>query len=102
MGAHTIETADWLHRRNLSRVLEQAFGPDSVLFVTFYGGSDMTMNGRLTRSSLAQTMPVHADPLNFTNASFRGVNQVTFSYRTNTDSAYYFFGRLSAGRFADG
>ena len=47
----------------------------------------MTMNGRLTRSSLAQTMPVHADPLNFTNASFRGVNQVTFSYRTNTDAA---------------
>ncbi len=43
--------------------------------------------GKLTRSSLASTMPVHADPLSFTNASFRGVNQVTFSYRTNTDAA---------------
>lgn len=43
--------------------------------------------GKLTRSSLAQTMPVHADPLSFTNASFRGVNQVTFSYRTHTDAA---------------
>ncbi len=32
-------------------------------------------------------MPVHADPLKFTNASFRAVNQVTFSYRTNTAAA---------------
>lgn len=32
-------------------------------------------------------MPVHADPLRFTNASFRGVNQVTFKYRTNADAA---------------
>ncbi len=47
----------------------------------------MAINGRLTRSSLAQTMPVHADPLGFTSASFRGVNQVTFSYRTTTDAA---------------
>ncbi len=47
----------------------------------------MIVSGKLTRSGLAQTMPVHADPLNFTNASFRGVNQVTFSYRTNTDAA---------------
>ena len=47
----------------------------------------MIMKGKLTRSDLAQTMPVHADPLSFTNASFRGVNQVTFSYRTNTDAA---------------
>ncbi len=45
------------------------------------------MKGTLTRRNLAQTMPVHADPLSFTNASFRGVNQVTFSYRTNTDAA---------------
>jgi len=43
--------------------------------------------GKLTRSRLAHTMPVHADPLSFTSASFRGVNQVTFSYRTNTDAA---------------
>lgn len=35
-------------------------------------------------------MPVHADPLNFTNASFRAVNQVTFSYRTNTAAAAEF------------
>ena len=42
--------------------------------------------GKLTRSRLAHTMPVHADPLSFTSASFRGVNQVTFSYRTNTSS----------------
>ena len=47
----------------------------------------MPTNGRLTRSSLAHTMPVHADPLSFTNATFRGVNQVTFSYRTHTDAA---------------
>jgi len=47
----------------------------------------MFINGKQTRSSLAQTMPVHADPLSFTNASFRGVNQVTFSYRTHTDAA---------------
>ena len=45
------------------------------------------MKGKLTRSNLAQTMPVHADPLSFTNASFRGVNQVTFGYRTKTDAA---------------
>jgi acetoacetate decarboxylase len=32
-------------------------------------------------------MPVHADPLHFNNASFQRVNQVTFSYRTNTDAA---------------
>src|SRR5258707_6127547 len=47
----------------------------------------MFINGKLTRSNLAQTMPVHADPLSFTNASFRGVNQVTFGYRTKTDAA---------------
>ncbi len=47
----------------------------------------MPINGKLTRSSLAQTMPVHADPLSFTSAAFRGVNQVTFSYRTTTDAA---------------
>src|SRR5216684_1100239 len=47
----------------------------------------MPINGQLTRNSLAQTMPVHADPLSFANASFRGVNQVTFSYRTTTDAA---------------
>src|SRR5258708_248999 len=45
------------------------------------------MRGKLTRNGFAQTMPVHADPLSFTNASFRGVNQVTFSYRTDTDAA---------------
>ncbi len=49
--------------------------------------NEMSINGKQTRSSLAQTMPVHADPLSFTNASFRGVNQVTFSYRTHTDAA---------------
>src|SRR6266404_5395737 len=47
----------------------------------------MSINGKLTRSSLAQTMPVHAAPLSFTNAGFRCVNQVTFSYRTTTDAA---------------
>lgn len=47
----------------------------------------MTTSGKLTRDNLAQTMPVHADPLSFTNATFRGVNQVTFSYRTHTDAA---------------
>ncbi|MDG9757907.1 acetoacetate decarboxylase family protein [Pseudomonas chengduensis] len=47
----------------------------------------MTVNGKLTRSNLAQTMPVHADPLSFTNASFTGLNQVTFSYRTHTEAA---------------
>jgi acetoacetate decarboxylase len=47
----------------------------------------MTMKGKLTRSNLAQTMPVHADPLSFTSASFKGVNQVTFGYRTKTDAA---------------
>jgi hypothetical protein len=45
------------------------------------------MRGKLTWNGFAQTMPVHADPLSFTNASFRGVNQVTFSYRTNADAA---------------
>jgi acetoacetate decarboxylase len=47
----------------------------------------MKVTGKLTRRQLAQTMPVHADPLRFDNASFSGVNQVTFSYRTNTDAA---------------
>ncbi|RQR22988.1 acetoacetate decarboxylase family protein [Burkholderia sp. Bp9142] len=47
----------------------------------------MFVAGKLTRRNLAQTMPVHADPLGFTDASFRGVNQVTFSYRTHTDAA---------------
>jgi acetoacetate decarboxylase len=47
----------------------------------------MTTVRKLTRSSLAHTMPVHADPLSFSNASFRGVNQVTFSYRTHTEAA---------------
>ena len=47
----------------------------------------MTVTGKLTRRDLAQTMPVHADPLHFESASFRGVNQVTFSYRTPTDAA---------------
>jgi acetoacetate decarboxylase len=47
----------------------------------------VTTNGKLTRSNLAQTMPVHADPLSFTNATFRGVNQVTFTCRTNTAAA---------------
>src|SRR5258707_6843387 len=32
-------------------------------------------------------MRVHDDPLGFTNASFRAVNQVTCSYRTNTEAA---------------
>ncbi len=47
----------------------------------------MAIKGKLTRDALAQTMPVHADPLGFTSASFRGVDQVTFSYRTTTDAA---------------
>jgi len=47
----------------------------------------MSVKGKMSRSSLGQVMPVHADPLGFTNASFRAVNQVTFSYRTNTDAA---------------
>src|SRR5258708_2242340 len=47
----------------------------------------MSVKGKLGRSSLGQTMPVHAEPLGFTNASFRAVNQVTFSYRTNTEAA---------------
>src|SRR5258705_7980155 len=47
----------------------------------------MSVKGKLSRSSLGQTMPVHAEPLGFTNASFRAVNKVTFSYRTNTEAA---------------
>jgi len=47
----------------------------------------VTVSGKLTRRQLAKTMPVHADPLRFDIASFSGVNQVTFSYRTNTDAA---------------
>src|SRR5260370_37497335 len=47
----------------------------------------MSVTGKMSRSSLGQVMPVHAEPLGFTNASFREVNQVTFSYRTNTDDA---------------
>src|SRR5260370_8430972 len=47
----------------------------------------MSGTGKMSRSSLGQVMPVHAEPLGFTNASFRAVNQVTFSYRTNTDAA---------------
>jgi acetoacetate decarboxylase len=50
-------------------------------------GKNVTTLGKMTRSSFASVMPVHADPLNFTSASFRGVDQVTFSYRTNIDSA---------------
>ena len=47
----------------------------------------MSVKGTMNRSSLGQMMPVHAEPLGFTSASFRAVNQVTFSYRTNTDAA---------------
>jgi acetoacetate decarboxylase len=47
----------------------------------------MSVKRKMSRSSLGQVMPVHADPLGFTNASFRAVNQVTFSYRTNTEAA---------------
>ncbi len=47
----------------------------------------MSVKGKMSRSSFGQVMPVHADPCGFTNASFRAVNQVTFSYRTNTDAA---------------
>ena len=47
----------------------------------------MSVTGKMSRSSLGQVMPVHAEPLGFTNASFRAVNQVTFNYRTNTDAA---------------
>src|SRR5260370_15019976 len=47
----------------------------------------MSVKGKMSRSSLGQVMPVHADPLGFTNASFRAVNQVTFNCRTNTDAA---------------
>ncbi len=45
------------------------------------------MHGTMTRSRFASVMPVHTDPLGFTNASFRRVDQVTFSYRTNTEAA---------------
>src|SRR6266446_548306 len=47
----------------------------------------MSVKRKLSRSSSGQTMPVHAEPLGFTNASFRAVNQVTFSYRTSTEAA---------------
>ncbi|MGU3285130.1 acetoacetate decarboxylase family protein [Methylobacterium mesophilicum] len=47
----------------------------------------MTHRGKLTRNDLAQTMPVHADPLSFTNATFTGVDQVTFKYQTRTEAA---------------
>jgi acetoacetate decarboxylase len=47
----------------------------------------MSVTGKLTRRNLAQTMPIHADPLRFDSAFFRGVNQVTFSYHTKTDAA---------------
>lgn len=47
----------------------------------------MSVKGKMSRSSLGQVMPVHSDPLGFTNASFKAVNQVTFSYWTNTDAA---------------
>jgi acetoacetate decarboxylase len=45
------------------------------------------MQGKMKRSSFGSVMPVHADPLGFTSASFRGVDQVTFSYRTDTEAA---------------
>jgi acetoacetate decarboxylase len=45
------------------------------------------MHGKMNRSSFGSVMPVHADPLGFTSASFRGVDQVTFSYRTNSEAA---------------
>ncbi len=47
----------------------------------------MTTHGRMTRSSFASVMPVHADPLSFTTASFRRVDQVTFTHRTTTEAA---------------
>jgi hypothetical protein len=47
----------------------------------------MSVKGKLSRSSLEQMMPVHAESLGFTNASSMAVNQVTFSYRTNTEAA---------------
>src|SRR5260370_22547832 len=80
----------------------------------------MSVKGTLGRSSLGQTMPVHAEPLGFTNASFRAVNQVTFSYRTNTEAAagllptemeidenpkisvmFFWYGVISVGPFRD-
>jgi acetoacetate decarboxylase len=47
----------------------------------------MTIKGKLSRSSMGDMMPAHAEPLNFTSASFREVDQVTFTYRTDTDAA---------------
>jgi acetoacetate decarboxylase len=47
----------------------------------------MSVKGTMSRNSLGQMMPVHADPLGFTSASFRAVGLVSFSYRTNTDAA---------------
>jgi acetoacetate decarboxylase len=47
----------------------------------------MTIKGRLSRNRMGDVMPAHAEPLNFTTASFREVDQVTFTYRTDTDAA---------------
>jgi acetoacetate decarboxylase len=47
----------------------------------------MTVTGKLTRDSIGQMMPVHAAPVTFESASFRSVDQLAFTYRTETDAA---------------
>jgi acetoacetate decarboxylase len=47
----------------------------------------MAVSGRLTKQDLGQFMPVHADPVSFATASFRGVDQLSFTYRTDTEAA---------------
>jgi acetoacetate decarboxylase len=47
----------------------------------------MSIRGKLSKSSMGDMMPAHAEPLNFTTASFREVDQVTFTYRTDTEAA---------------
>lgn len=47
----------------------------------------MAVNGKLTKDDIGHVMPAHADPLGFTSATFVDMNQLVFTYRTDTDAA---------------
>jgi acetoacetate decarboxylase len=47
----------------------------------------MTVNGKLTKGDIGHVMPAHADPLGFATASFTEMDQLIFTYRTNTEAA---------------
>jgi len=47
----------------------------------------MAISGKLTKDDLGHVMPAHADPLGFNKPSFTGLDELIFTYRTDTDTA---------------